>query len=316
MKPKNILVFGATGQIGRNLVRKLTKKNYKVTAVTRNLHQKGYILKTQANPGYIDIIESNIFDINKLEELVSNCDVCINLIGILYEKKSNTFKNIHTNFPSILSGLCFKKNIEQFIHVSALGIESAVKSKYAKSKLDGENEIKKNFPKALILRPSLVYSVDDNFTTLFMSLINIMPFFPLYYNGKTKFSPLHCSDMTEIISAMVEKKVNSQIVECIGPEQLSFRDIINNLLNSINKKRPLISIPLFMAKLSAFFFELLPKPLLTRDQLKLLKHDNIASGKYKTNFDFDISPMLEFRNEVDKYSFMWRERGQFSKFNS
>ena len=122
--------------------------------------------------------------------------------------------------------------------------------------------------------------------------------------------------MTEIIAAMVEKKVNSQIVECIGPEQLSFRDIINNLLNSINKKRPLISVPLFMAKLSAFFLELLPKPLLTRDQLRLLKHDNIASGKYKTNFDFDISPMLEFRNEVDKYSFMWRERGQFSKFNS
>ena len=89
MKPKNILVFGATGQIGRNLVRKLTKKNYKVTAVTRNLHQKGYILKTQANPGYIDIVEANIFDTNKLQEIVSNCDICINLIGILYENKKN-----------------------------------------------------------------------------------------------------------------------------------------------------------------------------------------------------------------------------------
>ena len=316
MKPKNILVFGATGQIGRNLVRKLTKKNYKVTAVTRNLHQKGYILKTQANPGYIDIVEANIFDTNKLQEIVSNCDICINLIGILYEKGANSFENIHTNFPSILSELCFKKNIEQFIHVSALGIESAVKSNYAKSKLDGEKELKKNFPKALILRPSLVYSVDDNFTTLFMSLINIMPFFPLYYHGRTKFSPIHCSDMTEIILAMVEKNVNSQIVECIGPEQLTFKDIVINLLNSINKNRLLISVPLFMAKFMAFFFELFPKPLLTRDQLRLLKHDNIASGKYKTNFDFNIPSVLIFRNEVDKYSFMWRERGQFSKFNS
>ncbi len=316
MKPKNILVFGATGQIGRNLVRKLTKKNYKVTAVTRNLHQKGYILKTQANPGYIDIVEANIFDVNKIQEIVSNCDICINLIGILYEKGANSFKNIHTNFPSILSELCFKKNIKQFIHVSSLGIESVVKSNYAKSKLDGEKELKKNFPKALILRPSLVYSVDDNFTTLFMSLINIMPFFPLYYNGRTKFSPIHCSDMTEIILTMVENKVNSQIVECIGPEQLTFKEIVINLLNSINKNRPLISVPLFMAKFLAFFFELFPKPLLTRDQLRLLKHDNIASGKYKTNFDFDIPSVLIFRNEVDKYSFMWREGGQFSKFNS
>ena len=316
MKPKNILVFGATGQIGRNLVRKLTKSNFKVTAVTRNLHQRGYILKTQANPGYIDIVETNIFDTNKLEELVSNCDVCINLIGILYEKGINTFKNIHTNFPSILSDLCLRKNVEQFIHVSALGIESAIKSKYAKSKLDGENEIKKNYQKALILRPSLIYSVDDNFTTLFMSLINIMPFFPLYYNGKTKFSPIHCSDMTEIISAMVERNINSQVIECIGPEQLSFKNIINNLLDSINKKRLLFPVPLFIGKFMAFLFEFLPKPLLTRDQIILLKHDNIASGKYKTNFDLNIPTKLIFRNEVNKYSFMWREGGQYSKFNS
>ena len=313
MKPKNILVFGATGQIGRNLIRKLTKKNYKVTAVTRNFHQKGYILKTQANPGYIDIVETNIFDFNKLEELISKCDICINLIGILNEKGINTFQNIHKNFPSILSSLCFKNNIEQLIHISALGIESALNSNYAKSKLDGENEIKKNFEKALILRPSLVYSVDDNFTTLFMSLLNIMPFFPIYYNGITKFSPIHCSDMTEIISFMVEKKINSQIIECIGPEQLSFKDIIINLLDSINKKRILIPVPLFFANIIAFFIELFPKPLLTRDQLKLLKHDNIASGKYKTNFDFNISPMLIFKNELEKYSFMWKDRGQFSK---
>ena len=101
MKPKNILVFGATGQIGRNLIRKLTKKNYKVTAVTRNIHQKGYILKTQANPGYIDIIEASIFDQNKIKELVSKCDVCVNLIGILYEKRKNTFNNIHKFFHTL-----------------------------------------------------------------------------------------------------------------------------------------------------------------------------------------------------------------------
>ena len=87
MKPKNCLIFGASGQIGRNLIRRLTEKNLKVTAVTRNLHQKGYILKTQANPGYLDIVETNIFDINKIEQLIKKADVCINLIGILFEKR-------------------------------------------------------------------------------------------------------------------------------------------------------------------------------------------------------------------------------------
>ena len=87
MKPKEILVFGATGQIGRHLIRKLTKNNYKVIAVTRNIHQKGYILKTQANPGYLEIVEMKSFDIDKIQSLMTNCSVCINLVGILFEKK-------------------------------------------------------------------------------------------------------------------------------------------------------------------------------------------------------------------------------------
>ena len=96
MKAKNCLIFGGSGQIGRNLIRKLTKNNYRVTVVTRNIHQKGYLIKTQANAGYIDIVEANIFDESKLSKLFEKTDICINLVGILFEKKLlNTFKNIH-----------------------------------------------------------------------------------------------------------------------------------------------------------------------------------------------------------------------------
>ncbi len=312
MKPKNILVFGATGQIGRNLVRKLTKKNYKVTAVTRNIHQKGYILKTQANPGYIDIIETSIFNENKIKELISKCQVCVNLIGILYEKRKNTFNNIHRLFPGMIANFCEEYKIENLIHVSALGIDEAIDSEYAKSKLDGEKEVKKNFQKALIIRPSIVYSVDDNFTTLFMTLLNRLPFFPLYYKGNTRFSPIHCTDMAEIISTIIEKNINSQTIECIGPEQITFKEIVKNLLESINKKRILVPVPLFLANLFAFFLELMPNPLLTKDQIKLLKYDNIETGNFKTNFDLKIPSKLYFKNEVNKYSYMWKDRGQFS----
>ena len=170
MKPKNCLIFGASGQIGRHLIRKLTKNNYRVTVVTRNIHQKSYIIKTQANAGYIDIVESSIYDEKKLRDLIIKTDICINLIGILYEEnKGNTFENIHTIFPTLISSICKEYNVKQFIHLSALGIEEALDSTYAKSKLNGEINIKKNFPNALILRPSVVYSVDDNFTTNFMT---------------------------------------------------------------------------------------------------------------------------------------------------
>ena len=313
MKAKNCLIFGGSGQIGRHLIRKLTKNNYKVTVVTRNLHQKGYVIKTQANAGYIDIVEANIFDENKIRKLFAKTDICINLIGILYENgKGNTFKNIHSIFPSILAKLCKEYKVQQFIHLSALGINKAIDSEYAKSKLEGEFNIQKNFPLATILRPSVVYSVDDNFTTNFMTLLSRLPFFPLYYNGETKFTPIHCSDLTDTIYHVVSKNIHSKIIECIGPEIFSLKEILKKLLTLIGKSRLLISMPFFAANLSAKIFQLFPKPLLTVDQLILLKYDNIPSSKYQTNSDIGVPSTKIFDQEVEKYCYMWKEGGQFS----
>ena len=319
MKEKNCLIFGGSGQIGRNLIRKLTKNNYKVTVVTRNLHQKGYVIKTQANAGYIDIVEANIFDETKIRKLFSQTDICINLIGILYENgKGNTFKNIHSIFPSILAKLCKEYKVQQFIHLSALGINSAVDSNYAKSKLEGEANIQKNFPLVTILRPSVVYSVDDNFTTNFMTLLSRLPFFPLYYNGDTKFTPIHCSDLTDIIYYTISKKIFSKIIECVGPEIISLKEILKKLLKLISKNRLLIPLPFFVANMSAKLFQLFPKPLLTVDQLLLLKYDNVPSSKYQTNSDIGVPSTRIFEQEVEKYCYMWREGGKFStkKYNS
>jgi len=318
MKAKNCLIFGGSGQIGSNLIRKLTKNNIRVTVVTRNIHQKGIKIKTQANAGFIEIIESKIFEEDKIEKLFSTADYCINLIGILYEKKGgNTFKNIHTVFPTLLAKLCKKYNLKHFIHLSALGVNEAVDSKYAISKLEGEKGILNNFTKTTILRPSVVFSNSDNFSTQFMTLLNRLPFFPLYYSGKTKFMPIHCSDLTDIIYYVLQNETNSQIIECVGPETLSFKEILDTLLSLIGKKRLLIPLPLTLASVSAKFFQLFPNPLLTEDQLRLLKYDNVPSGKYKTNSDIGLPSKLLFKDEVKRYSFMWRDGGEFSteKYN-
>ena len=318
MKAKNCLIFGGSGQIGRHLIRKLTSNGYKTTIVTRNIHQKSYIIKTQGNAGYIDIVEANIFEESKIRKLFKNTDICINLIGILYEKnKGNSFKNIHTVFPSILAKLCKEYEIKNFVHLSALGINSALDSNYAISKLEGEKNIFKHFPRATILRPSIVYSVDDNFTTNFMTLLSRLPVFPLYYAGKTKFMPIHCSDLVEVINHVIENKIFSQIIECVGPETISLKEILEKLLNLIEKKRFLVPFPLFLANITAQIFQLLPKPLITKDQLRLLKYDNILSGKYKSNFQVGIPSTRIFEKEVKKYCYMWKEGGQFStqKYN-
>ena len=313
MKAKNCLIFGGSGQIGRSLLRKLTKNNYRVTVVTRNIHQKSYIIKTQANAGYINVVEANIFDEKKIRSLFKEADICINLIGILFEqKRGNTFKNIHSVFPSLLAKLCKEYKLKSFIHLSALGINDAVDSTYAKSKLEGEDNILKNFPLATILRPSVVYSVDDNFTTTFMTLLSRLPMFPIYYKGETKFAPIHCSDLTDIIYHVISKNIYSKIVECIGPEIIPFKEILEKLQILIGKKRFLVPFPLPFAELTARLFEIFPNPILTRDQLKLLKYDNVPSGKYKTNSDIGIPSVRSFDQEVEKYCYMWRDGGQFS----
>ena len=310
---KKVLIFGGSGQIGRHLIRRLTNKNYLVTVVTRNLHKKGTVLKLGGNPGYIEIIETNIFDENKLNDLFKDKDICINLVGIISENKKNKFKNIHTYFPTLLSKKCEKFKLKQFIHISALGIDKAKDSKYAMSKLEGEKNILENFSKTTILRPSVVYSVDDNFTTNLMTLLSLLPIFPLYYEGKTKFSPIHVSELCEIILEIVEKCIIEKIIECVGPEELSFKEILKKLLVSIEKKRILFYLPLFFAKIIIFFLEKLPKPLITQDQLTLLKYDNVISNEYKSNLDIGYKTKLRFEDEIKKYSYMWKEGGEYSK---
>ncbi len=315
MKAKNVLIWGGSGQIGRHLIRKLTKNQYRVTIVTRNIHQKGLLIKSQGNQGWIDVVEANIFDEKKIRSLFQETDICINLIGILYEKKGSSFKNIHTLFPSILAKLCKEYNLEQFIHLSALGVDKAIDSNYAKSKLDGEKKILKNFPLSTILRPSLVYSSSDSFSTTMMTLLSRLPVFPLYYSGKTLFMPIHAKDLVDIIFNVVSKNTNSQIIECVGPETMTFKEILEKLLKLIGKRRLLLPVPLIFGKTIAKVFQLMPKPLLTEDQLRLLKYDNVASGKYKTNIDIGLPAKSLFEIEVEKYCYMWREGGQFSKKN-
>ena len=316
MKPQNCLIFGASGFIGRHLIRKLTKNNFKVTAVTRNTH-KSLHLKPLGNPGYIEIIESSIFDYDKIRNLFQKADICINLVGILNQKKfPNNFENIHKKFPQFLSQLC-KANKVKLVHLSALGIEEAEGSLYAKSKLEGEILIRETFNEATILIPSLVYGQSDSSINLFYRLINLIPFFfPIYYKGKTKFYPICIKDLVEIIYQVIIQDINSKTVEVIGPEEMNFRQILEKLLKLINKKRFLISIPLPFAKFIAMILQIMPNPLLTKDALILLKTGSIPSGKYQTNNDINLPAVSNFEKEVSKFSYLYAAGGEYSKKNN
>ena len=145
-----------------------------------------------------------------------------------------------------------------------------------------------------------------------MELTKIPLVTALYYSGKSRFSPIFVEDLTDIIYHVISSDINSNIIECVGPEVITFKELLEKLLNLINKKRLLVPFPLFLAKISAKLFQLLPNPPLTEDQLRLLKYDNVLSGKYKNNSDIGCPSKRYFDVEVKKYAYMWREGGQFS----
>ncbi len=307
---KIIAIFGAGGFLGKHLMRELTKLDYRVKVATRNPYLKGY-LKPLGSPGQIELFKTNIFDQESVKQVLKNCDLAINLVGILYETRKQKFNQIHSQFPHLLSNLCNELGTKNLIHVSALGVRERHTSQYMQSKLQGEKNIQDNFKPSVILRPSVVFGPSDKFFEKFASIAQFSPFLPLIGGGKTKFAPIYVGDVAKAIVKSLELN-NSQtkIYELGGPEDYSFKELMEILLAEIKKKRFLISIPWSFAKFQSYFLQMLPNPLLTPDQVELLKYSNVVFGDYPTLKDLGVSG-TPIHSILPKYIYRFRTGGQF-----
>ena len=307
---KIIAIFGAGGFIGKHLMRELTKLDYRIKVATRSPYLKGY-LKTQGNPGQIELFETNIFDLDSIKEVLNNCNFVINLVGILYETRKQKFDAVHSYFPDLLSKACSELGIEKLIHVSALGIKEKHPSKYMQSKLEGENKIRENFNGSKILRPSVIFGQEDKFFNTFAQIAQFSPMLPLIGGGKTKFAPIYVGDVAKaIVRALEINNSESEIYELGGPKEYSFKELMKILLTEIKKKRFLVSIPWELARFQSYFLQMLPNPLLTPDQVELLKHSNVVTGIHPTLKDLGITG-TEIQNILPKYIYRFRSGGQF-----
>jgi len=307
---KIIAIFGAGGFLGKHLMRQLTKLDYRIKVATRKPYLKGY-LKPLGNPGQIELFKTNIFNINDVRHVLKDCAFVINLVGILYEKKRQKFNQIHAEFPNLLSNLCNEVGIKKLVHISALGVKEKHISKYMQSKLQGEKNIQKNFKPSVILRPSVVFGQEDKFFNTFASLAQFSPAIPLIGGGKTKFSPIYVGDITKAITkALVLNNLENKIYELGGPENYTFKELMEILLIEIKKKRFLVPIPFGLAKFKSYFLQMLPKPLLTPDQVEMLKYNNIVSGDYPTLKDLGITGTT-IKSILPKYIYRFRTGGQF-----
>ena len=307
---KIIAIFGAGGFIGKHLIRNLTKLDYRIKIATRSPYLKGY-LKPLGNPGQIELFKTNIFNEEDVKNVLKNCDLVINLVGILYETGKQKFNHIHSRFPHLLSNLCNEQGIKKLVHISALGVKEKHNSLYMQSKLEGEKNIQDTFKPSVILRPSVVFGPEDKFFNTFASLAQFSPALPLVGGGKTKFAPIYVGDVAKaIVKALELNNSEPKIYELGGPENYSFKELMEILLREIKKKRFLIPIPFGFAKFQSYFLQMLPNPLLTPDQVELLKYHNIVSGDHPTLKDLGITG-TPIQSILSKYIYRFREGGQF-----
>jgi NADH dehydrogenase len=307
---QTIAIFGAGGFLGRHLIRQLTKLEYRIKVATRKPYLKGY-LKPLGNPGQVELFKTNIFDSYDLSRVLKNCDFVINLVGILYETRKQKFNQIHAQFPDILSKACSDFGIKKIVHISALGVKEGHTSKYMASKLHGEKNIQNNSSKSIILRPSIIFGPEDKFFNTFASLTQFSPFLPLIGGGKTKFAPIYVGDVAKaIVKALEINNSEIKIYELGGPQDYSFKQLMEILLKEIKKKRFFISVPFKVAKFQSYFFQMMPRPLLTVDQVELLKYDNIVSENFFKLKDFGING-TDINSILPKYIYRFRRGGKF-----
>ncbi len=284
-----VTVFGGTGFVGRHLIKYLCNCECIIKVPTRN-PAKGYFLQPLGDVGQINLIKFDLSDNKKLRNLVENSDIIINLVGILYNKKRNDFVEVHYNFVKRLVDN-IKLHKKKFVQVSALGVNKSKDSLYSKSKYQADIYIEKNLQKFSIIRPSLIFGPEDNFFNKFAKMTLISPFLPLIAGGKTKFQPVYVEDVSKGIMEILKKDITKKIFEFGGPDIFSFKELLQILLEVLNRKRLFIYIPKKVAFLLAKFFQLLPNPLLTEDQIKLLENDNISLNANYTFKYLGISPV-------------------------
>ena len=279
MDQKIISVIGGNGFVGNYLVDKLLDSGYYVKIVSRNSKTKKKFYPS-AKLGQFSIINCNICNDKKIDQIIEGSFCVINLVGVLENNKKNSFTAVHIQGSENVMKSCKRHNIKKLIHVSAIGVDKNKTSNYAITKLEAEKNIKK-VRNSLIIRPSIVFGYEDNFLNFFAKYAKISPFLPLIGGGKTKFQPILVSDLAKIIVTCINKQFrNGQILEVGGPDILSFKDILIFLLKEIELKRYFLNLPFNLASKAAFFFERLPVKLITRDQVEMLKTDNIVSKKY------------------------------------
>ncbi len=308
-----VTVFGGSGFLGRHVVRALAKRGYRIRVAVRRPDLAGF-LQPLGRVGQIHAVQANLRYPASVEAAARDADILINLVGILFERGRQRFDAVQALGAEAVA-LAAAAFGARLIHVSAIGADAKAPAHYARSKAMGEKLVLAAVPSAVILRPSIVFGPEDDFFNKFAGLARFLPALPLIGGGHTRFQPVFAGDVAGAVAAAVEGGAKAgQIHELGGPEVKSFKELMQFMLATIGRRRLLVPIPFWLARFQANILQLMPKPLLTPDQVELLRSDIIVSAEAKregrTLEALGVDPVAM---EIIVPSYLWRFRktGQF-----
>ncbi|MCA3554984.1 complex I NDUFA9 subunit family protein [Aestuariivirga sp.] len=310
-----ITIIGGSGFLGRHIVRALAQRGYRIRVACRRPDLAGH-LQPLGNTGQIMAVQANVRFPASLDAACAGAYAVINLTGVLYSSGAQNFDAVHVFGAEASARAARAARALLFIQMSAIGADAGSSAQYARSKAEGERLARANFPGAIVLRPSIVFGPEDSFFNRFAGMARISPFLPLIGGGETKFQPVFAGDVGEAVARLVDAgEADGKTYELGGPEQFSFRQLMQFTLDTIGRRRLLLPLPWGVARVQAAIMGLAPKPMLTADQVEMLRHDNVVSGaalrEQRTLEGLGIVPQ-GIGGIVPGYLYRYRKAGQFT----
>ena len=313
-KPKLVTVFGGTGFLGRYIIRALTNRGYRVRVAARDPHTA---IRVQAlgNVSQVQIVQANLRYRWSIDRAVAGADHVINLVGIMNESGRQRFGALHIAGARAVAEAAQAAGAT-LTHTSAIGADIDSPTAYARTKAQGERAVLEAMPTAVIMRPSIVFGQEDKFFNRFANMARFSPFLPLIGGGETKFQPVYVGDLAEAYAQAADGLLQPGTYELGGPQILTFRECMEETLDVIERERRLVSIPWSLARIQGRILGLLPKPMLTLDQVNMLKTDNIVSDEARAagrTLEGMGIVRQSLRTVLPTYLWSYRPSGQYTQ---
>jgi|TARA_B110000881_G_scaffold136874_1_gene120614 NADH dehydrogenase len=316
--PKLVTIFGGSGFVGRYIVRRMAKEGWRVRVAVRRPNEAIFV-KTYGDVGQIEPLLANIRDEASTRAAIIGSDAVVNCVGILNETSRQKFNTLQTEGAGRIARIAAECGVTNFVHFSAIGADSNSESNYSKSKAEGESLVRAAFKSAIILRPSIVFGNEDQFFNRFATMAKLSPIVPLV-GSETKFQPVYVDDLAAAAVKAITENVKPGIYELGGPEVATFKELIVKLMGIIRRKRLIVNVPFFAALIQAYAFDMAQKlslglftnSILTRDQVRSLKSDNVVSSRGKGFKELNIEP-IAMDAILEEYLYRHRPYGQYTE---